>query len=840
LSSFLVFSQYNKQSLSLRYLKYKIIPMVQRLSFLITFFPLFAFGQISGTVSDAQNNPIPFATIFIKELRSGTVANEDGAFLLNLPEGNYTVTFQALGYLTEEKNLTIPSSIDSLLVVLKPNLFFLPEVVVNKSDFEKGEMIAKKAIALAPFHRQKITTYTAQSYIKGSARIKDVPFLLRKSLKDSGLDSTTSFVLESTSKILYESPDKFTETVQTFRSLGTDNPAVAPFFYPDFTRENSGSTFSPLAENALNHYTFRLDNTFYDQNILVYKLNVIPNRNAEGLFKGDIYILDNIWSLYATDLTTTTNGFQISINQTFAPMDPKNWMPVSNKINLSGNVTGVRFEYLYVTTLKDYDIKYQEEAFFKKYGFVDTLYADPFYNPEKKEVKNIRNLSGENKSRFESVIIDSFAVSVPEKTWDSIRPVPLTNYEVKGIQLIDSLVINNPEVFNNSPSYPTQRSKNPVIQNFLSLIYGNSYPITEKTSIIWDPLFSKVNFNPVEGYYLFNNLRLKSENVVELKFTPRYGFSDQKFRFLGEANFGKNSLVLSGGRYIFQYGDIEQITPFLNTYQNLVFENNFIRLYQKTFLKIKSEIPAAPKLTLTISAEYALRNHLDITTQQTWINSKNKTYAENIPENPNFNLEFDRENKALLGTLELLWKPAPRSTVKFSYLKGFNPSSEDAFSEFNLVKALYRQSIRFPARGRLTFEAEAGKFFNSGNIAFQDMIHFSGNSTNFFSKSPVGNFRTLGFYTKSTDGHFLRLSGEYQFKKFALTQFPSIWQAGIKESLFINHAETGAFSPYTEIGYSVSNIFRIFRVEIVTGIDAGQSFRPKWMLGLSTRLFSAL
>lgn len=830
---FLVFKQYIKQSLIVPYLKYKFNRMVQRLTIVLLLFPLLAFSQISGIVKDFQGNPIPFSTIFIKELRSGTVANEEGVFLLNLPDGNYTATFQALGYRTAEKNISILGLNDTLFISLQPNLFFLPEVIVNKSDFEKGEIIARKTISLAPFHRQKIKTYTAKSYIKGSARVKDVPFLLRKTLKESGLDSTTSFVLESTSKIFFESPDKFTETIETFRSLGTENPAVAPFFYPDFTRENSGSTFSPLSENALNHYTYRLDQTFYDQNQLIYKLNVIPNRNAEGLFKGDIYILDNIWSLYATDLSTTTNGFEISINQTFAPMDAKNWMPVSNKIILSGNITGFRFEYLYLTTIKDYTIEYQDNSFFEKYGFVDTLYADPFYNPEKKEVKNIRNLSGGNKSKFESIIIDSLAISVPDQTWDSIRPVPLTAYEVKGIQLIDSIVASNPL------SDSTQRSKNPFLQNLSSLIYGNTFPVSENTSIIWEPLFSKVNFNPVEGYHIYNSLRLESKDLIFLKITPRFGFSDQKFRFLGEANFGKNILMLSGGRYIFQYGDIEQITPFLNTYQNLVFENNFIRLYEKTFVKIKTEIPAASKLTLTISAEYALRNHLDITTKQTWIDNKNRSYAENIPENPNFNPVFDQENKALLGTLDILWKPATRTFFKLSFLKGFNPNSEEAFSDFNLVKALYRQSIRFPARGRLVFEAEGGAFLNSGNIAFQDMIHFSGNSTNFFSKSPVGNFRTLGFYTKSTDGHFFRFSGEYQFKKLAITRFSSVWQAGIKESLFINHVETGAFSPYTEIGYALSNVFRIFRIEIVSGIDAGQSFKPKWLLGLSTRLFSA-
>ncbi len=153
---FLVFKQYIKQSLIVPYLKYKFNRMVQRLAIVLILFPLLAFGQISGIVKDSQGNPIPFSTIFIKELRSGTVANEEGVFLLNLPDGNYTATFQALGYRTAEKNISIPGLNDTLFISLQPNLFFLPEVIVNKSDFEKGEIIARKTISLAPFHRQKI------------------------------------------------------------------------------------------------------------------------------------------------------------------------------------------------------------------------------------------------------------------------------------------------------------------------------------------------------------------------------------------------------------------------------------------------------------------------------------------------------------------------------------------------------------------------------------------------------------------------------------------------------------------------------------------------------------
>ncbi|MBN2699170.1 MAG: carboxypeptidase-like regulatory domain-containing protein, partial [Bacteroidales bacterium] len=56
-------------------------------------------GQgIRGTISDAEGNPVPYASIFIRELSRGTTCNTMGNFSLPLPPGKYEIFFRSLGY----------------------------------------------------------------------------------------------------------------------------------------------------------------------------------------------------------------------------------------------------------------------------------------------------------------------------------------------------------------------------------------------------------------------------------------------------------------------------------------------------------------------------------------------------------------------------------------------------------------------------------------------------------------------------------------------------------------------------------------------------------------------
>jgi len=76
--------------------------------------PLFAISQtqnyqISGTVSH-ENDNIPFATIILKELNTGTSADENGNFVFkNIAEGIYTLKVSAIGYKSTQMQIQLQS-----------------------------------------------------------------------------------------------------------------------------------------------------------------------------------------------------------------------------------------------------------------------------------------------------------------------------------------------------------------------------------------------------------------------------------------------------------------------------------------------------------------------------------------------------------------------------------------------------------------------------------------------------------------------------------------------------------------------------------------------------------
>ncbi|WP_461138123.1 TonB-dependent receptor [Spirosoma pomorum] len=83
---------------------------------------------VKGRVLDEKNQPLPGATIVLKgATTTGTVTDADGAFTLNLPDGNATLVVSSIGYTTQEVALNNRQTLD---VTLVPDVKSLSEVVV--------------------------------------------------------------------------------------------------------------------------------------------------------------------------------------------------------------------------------------------------------------------------------------------------------------------------------------------------------------------------------------------------------------------------------------------------------------------------------------------------------------------------------------------------------------------------------------------------------------------------------------------------------------------------------------------------------------------------------------
>jgi len=77
----------------------------------------------------------------------------------------------------------------------------------------------------------------------------------------------------------------------------------------------------------------------------------------------------------------------------------------------------------------------------------------------------------------------------------------------------------------------------------------------------------------------------------------------------------------------------------------------------------------------------------------------------------------------------------------------------------------------------------------------------------------------LDYYEHSTNNAYAQAQVHYQFRKFLVTQIPTVQFLGIKEDVFINYLATETSQNYFEAGYTIDNLFRFFRLELVTSFQ---------------------
>jgi len=101
--------------------------------------------RIEGRIVDNTNNkPIPFASISIKNSRSGTMADENGCFSIDVPEKYKTLEFSHSSY--NKIAIGVDKIIKNKTVKLSPKIKELKEVTINGLSPKKILFYAFKAV----------------------------------------------------------------------------------------------------------------------------------------------------------------------------------------------------------------------------------------------------------------------------------------------------------------------------------------------------------------------------------------------------------------------------------------------------------------------------------------------------------------------------------------------------------------------------------------------------------------------------------------------------------------------------------------------------------------------
>lgn len=801
-------------------------------------------AQIKGNITNTKGEPLSFVSVYLNKTITGTTSNDNGDYELNITKtGNYTVVFQFLGFKTLKKNVTITSFPFTLNAVLEEEQVTLDEITITTQE-NPANAIIRNVIANKDKNTDKLAKFTAKFYSRGLYRIKNAPEkFLGQSLGDfgGGLDSTRSGIIylsETISEIHQQKrPKQFKEKIIASKVSGRDNGIsfnraedVNLNFY-DNNVEFGNDLISPISDAAFSYYRFKLEGTFYDKNgKLINKINIIPKRKNDRVFGGSIYVVEEDWALYGANVTVT--GAQINIpavdslrlKQNFNYSEKIDaWVLISQTIDFKVGFLG-------------FNIDGRFSAAYSKYNFVNDFKEGTFTN--------------------EVLTFAKEATKKDTSYWNKLRPVPLTDEEVKDYTIKDSIkVVRKSKKY--LDSVDVIRNKPTWLSPVTGYTYRNSF---KKWSFSLDSPLDNINFNTVQGWNSTIGLRyFKRENDKgkwwNVGVNVNYGISDKEIRpvvyFTKKwDNISRPVFRISAGVETPQFNYREPISRFYNTLFSLTRERNYMKIYEKTFARASYSEEIFNGFRLNTSLEYADRKPLFNTTNYTIFGKDTHDYTSNNPLDPTSSTAPFSQHKIwtmnvgasiVFGQKYLSYPDSkfnmgnpkyPRLYV--GYRKMFGADNTGLNSD--LFIARLNQNINAGNFGLFRYNIRSGIFLKQKNIAFMDYLHPNGNQIRVGDGRYMNQFNLLEYYKLSTNDKYAEFHTEHNFRGYLLGKVPLINKLNFHLVAGAKALFTGDRKPYTEYSVGLDNIgfgkWRFLRIDYVRSNFNGIQ-NDGFMFGLS-------
>ena len=808
-------------------------------------------GTIRGIIKDAKGEKLPFASVFIPGTTTGTAANAAGEYLLTLQPGTYKVSCQLIGY----KQLTVPVTItgnetQQLNFTLQNEGLSIKEVVVKTKNEDPAYRIIRKAIARRSDHLKQVRSFQSSIYLKGVFRTVEVPdkiFGQKIDRKDMGTGDTSGkgviYLCEEIADYYSQQPNKERTIIHSVRESGDANglgfaqiPSVITFYENNVKVMEAVAPrglVSPIADNAISFYKYRLEGEFVENDQLIYKIRVTPRRQFEPLFSGIIYIADDDWAIHSLSLATTAKtGIEyldsLNLTQSFLPMGKDNWVVKSQVFVPRATIFGIGFTGSFVT-----------------------VYTNQKVNEPVPD------------SVFSNKLISSYDKTANKKDtsyWTTSRPVPLEEDELKDYRVKDSIAAIPPD---NRHDDSLRRRANRKIKVMDVLISGKTFRgKAGRSSFTVNGLLWATNYNSVEGLNIAPNFsysrKLDTGKRLTIDGALRYGFENRHFNAIAGAAYtyndpawrGRNYVLgIEGGKYVFQYNAENPVNPSLNTFSTLLYNQNYLKIYERWQAGAYFKRNYGNGLSWYAKLEYQHRMPLNNESNYSWAKGDRDPMTSNLPAE--LSGQYWEEHDAALAHIGLSYQPGfayvqypdykaggkkgSWPLISVSYDKGISGLLN---SKVNYDK--WRVGIQGEARlklfGILSYNLAAGGFINDNTVSIPDMMHLYGNEYP-LAATYLHGFQIAPYYKFSnTEQLYGEAHVEYNLYGLFTNKIPLFrrlkWYFILGNNTF--YADDQKY--YTEAFLSIDNIgwkiYRLLRVDFVHSWESKGENRTGIRVGL--------
>ncbi len=552
---------------------------------------------VAGTITDAAGEPLPFATVTLKEDRSaGTTASLEGRYSIDLGGRGGVLEFRYIGYEVAVREVAPGAAARTVDVTLTPATYELEVASVSAAAEDPAYRIMREAAARRKEYLRADQRYEVEVYVKGQVKVEKAPErIMGRDIGDMGglLDSSRAgivYLSETYSTVQFEQPDRFKETVTASTVSGDPrgysfNTATSLSFDLYQERADWGKPVaSPLVSHAAGVYRFALEGARRgDDGRLVYRIRVAPRSTAVPAYAGVVYVEDESYHLVDADLyllgaTVNAPGLDtLKLIQRFRRRGGAGWETYQRRAEPIIELLGFRFRGIFAAV----------------YGTYDYTPAWP-------------------RSPFGAIVSEVLPeANAVDSTRFAERPIPLTPAEQRDYVRKDSIrrAVDSP-LHKDSLE---QRGNRPGIEN----LGGYTHTDWRKHSRyhIASPL-TDLGFHSVTGVRLATGFeyekRSDAAGTRELRTEARlgYGFADEEWYPTAAVAYRfdpvyRQTLRLSGGRELADYHRLRPVSGITNTVYSLLAKRNELKLYERRF----AEVTHATALRGARAAPWARLSH---------------------------------------------------------------------------------------------------------------------------------------------------------------------------------------------------------------------------------------
>lgn len=728
---------------------------------------------VAGRVSNEFNEPVPYANIFIQQLKTGTLADDEGRYVLPIDlEGEYNLVFSSLGYESQSAQVLVVEDTTWVYIKLLTAGLELDEITVNASQKDPAFAIIKKVIDGKEERQAAIQSFRSQVYVKAventALDLNTAPARAKKKagkrekpgetqsspVPDEGLPGQDPFAEEEARKraeeeallgniqmiemaltLHYQAPNTYKEERTAYQTYGKSSGLFVPVFSQtdfNFYRNmvplpgiSDAPIISPLSNNAILTYKYELLATRSEDGQLVYEIAIIPRKEGNSTVRGTIFINEGSYSInrLALQLPSATLRFadNFKLEQSYRQLHDSLWV--------------VDRQAFYYTARADKEKTFEGTTLlqYSNYEHNIAFPANFFSN----EVASTSKEAYERSSDY----------------WAQSRTEALAEQEARMVQYRDSI-----QAVRNSPAYKDSIEALYNKVNLLEILWDGvgvrNY--RKKKHVYIGPLASTIDFSPVGGWrlgpYASNFRRYASGRIWSTSGTVDVGLKNRDIQgnfssWFRYDPFRMGDVAVSGGR------SFESVNPF-DAYLNLLRPSNYIL---RDALRLTQGIEIVNGLRFESRFEWSDRR--PITGYST------SSFLSDVVVDEEGLLDFERY-QAFISTNTLLFTPGQRymrepdrkvilgskwPTFSLEHQRGWRGAFGSDI-RFDYLEVAMEQEIIFGALGNTRYRAQIGQFVNTQDLRFVDWKRFR-QSDPFLYSDPLRSFQLLDTSLHTTNLH---------------------------------------------------------------------------------------